>query len=273
MKKILLIGCGHMGGALLSSWINSKKYSLTVVDPVKYKYLKKKYYKKITISKNISNIKKNIIFDYIVFAIRPIDLNNVLNELSDLKLTNKTSIISIIAGKKIDLFKNKFKKINNFFRVMPNMPALIGEGMNCIVSNKKASKIKANEVKKLFSYSGKIHFLQNENQIDMATAISGSGPGYVFNLIDAFEKAAIQLGFSKNISKVLVSQTFKGSIDLLLRNKISAEELVNTVATKGGTTEAGLQVMNKNKLHRTFRDLTKASYKKAKDQGKLNAKK
>ena len=76
---------------------------------------------------------------------------------------------------------------------------------------------KKKEVIKLFSYSGKHSIFKNENQIDMATAISGSGPGYVFNLIDAMEKAAIKLGFKKNIAKILVHQTFKGSINLLLK--------------------------------------------------------
>ena len=81
------------------------------------------------------------------------------------------------------------------------------------------------------------------------------------------EKAAINLGFNKNIATILVHQTFKGSINLLLENKMTAKELVNTVATKGGTTEAGLKIMKKNKIHKIFKDLTKSSYKKAKDQG------
>ena len=102
----------------------------------------------------------------------------------------------------------------------------------------------------------------------MATAVSGSGPGFVFNLIDSFEKAAISLGFKKNIAKLLVLQTFKGSIDLLIKNKLTAKEMVQKVATKGGTTEAGLKVMKKNNIQKIFRDLTKVSYKKAKDQGK-----
>ena len=124
----------------------------------------------------------------------------------------------------------------------------------------------------MFSYSGKTIFLQNENEIDKTTAVSGSGPGFVFNLMDAMQKAAMSLGFSKVTAELLVEQTFKGSIDLLSRSKMSAEELVKTVATKGGTTEAGLYVMKKNKIHKIFVDTLNTSYKKAKDQGKKNAK-
>ena len=87
------------------------------------------------------------------------------------------------------------------------------------------------------------------------------------------EKAAVKLGFDKKTAKTIVLQTFKGSINLLLKNDLNAYELVKTVATKGGTTEAGLKIMKKNKIHNVFNDLTKAAYKKAKDHGKLNAKK
>ncbi len=269
MKKILLIGCGHMGNALLRSWVISNEYSITVIDPLKYTSLKKQYKNKnIEFLKKISNLKDNLKFDFIVFATKPKELNRVLNDLSPFKFKIHTLMISIIAGKKISIFKNKFKYLNNFFRVMPNMPASIGESMNCIVANPKVNKNKISQVIKLFSYSGKTQLLKNEDQIDMATAISGSGPGFVFNIVDAMEKAAINLGFDRRISKLMVFQTFKGSIELLQHNRLDAKELVNTVATKGGTTEAGLKVMHKNNFHKIFKNLTKASYKKAKDQGK-----
>ena len=151
---------------------------------------------------------------------------------------------------------------------MPNMPASIGQSMNCIVAKKNVTLFKKKDIIKLFSYSGETLMLEDENQIDMATAISGSGPGFIFNLIDAMEKAAIKLGFTKKTANILVSQTFRGSINLLLKNKISPKILVSTIATKGGTTEAGLKVMNKRDIHKIFIELTKASFKKAREQGK-----
>tara|TARA_Y100001970_G_C14053268_1_gene760121 strand:- start:242 stop:1066 length:825 start_codon:yes stop_codon:yes gene_type:complete len=273
MKKILLVGCGHMGGALANAWIKSAKYSLTVVDPVKFKKIKNKNNKTKTIYiKSVSEIESFTNFDFIIVAIKPIDLNSLLLELEKFKFNRKTSFISVISGKKISLFQKKLKNINNFFRVMPNMPASISESMNCIVSSKGTSKFNKIEVKKLFALTGKSIFLNNENQIDMATAISGSGPGFVFNIIDAMEKAAIKLGFNRITSKTIVHQTFKGSINLLLQGNKSAESLVKTVATKGGTTEAGLKVMKKNNIHKVFISLVNASYKRAKQQGSNNAK-
>ena len=269
MKKILLIGCGHMGEALLSSWIKSKKYQLNVVDPNRYNFLKKKYKNnKIKISKSILDLEKINNFYFIIIAVKPIDLNKTLDQLDKITLRDTSIIISVVAGKKINVFKNKFKKIKNFFRIMPNMPASVGYSMNCIVSNQYSSKTKKNELINLFNYSGTSLFLDNEDQIDMATAISGSGPGFVFNIIDAMENAAIKLGFSKKIAKILVTQTFKGSIELLLKNNLNAKDLVKIVATKGGTTEAGLKTMERNNIHKIFINLTKSSYRRAKKQGK-----
>ncbi len=269
MKKILLIGCGHMGEALLVSWIKVKKYNITIVDPVKSKLLKQKYKNKnINILSTISLVKEFIKFDTIIFATKPIHLQSAINEISNFKLNPKTIIASIVAGKKINIFKKNFINIKNIFRIMPNMPASIGESMNCVACSKSATKIKKNQIIELFSYSGKTIILQNENAIDMATAVSGSGPGFVFNIIDAMEKAAIKLGFEKRMAKLLVVQTFKGSINLLVKNNFNAQDLVKMVATKGGTTEAGLKIMKNKRFHKIFETLVKESYKKAKAQGK-----
>ena len=269
MKKILLIGCGHMGESLLVSWLKSNKYSLTVVDPLKINILKKKYKNKnISFFRNIENIDTHMSSDYIVIAVKPSDLEITLNELKKIKFNNNTKLISVVAGKKIKIFEKKFKNLKYFFRVMPNMPALVGQSMNCIVSNKNSITKINKKLIKLLSHSGKTLILKNEKQIDMATAISGSGPGYIFNIIDAMEKAAIKLGFSKSVAKSIVSQTFKGSINLFLYKNIEAQDLVKSVATKGGTTEAGIKIMNKYQIHNIFTKLAKASFKKAKDQGK-----
>ena len=264
-KKVLLIGCGHMGSALARSWIKSKQYTINIVDPIKYSSLKKKYKSSdIKIFNSTHKVRNYESFDFIIVATKPSDLIIVLENLSNYTFKPGVNFISVVAGKKINLFEKKLIKINNFFRIMPNLPATIGESMSCIFSKKKVSQKNQNEVRKLFSYSGKTIFLKEENQIDMATAISGSGPGFIFNTIDALEKAARKLGFSKDIAKILVYQTFQGSINLLLKNKLSAEGLVKTVATKGGTTEAGIKIMKNNGFHKIFHDLVKASYKRSK---------
>ena len=99
----------------------------------------------------------------------------------------------------------------------------------------------------MFSLSGKTLFFNSETFIDKATAVSWSGPGFIFQLIDIMEKSAINLGFTKNTAKILINETFRGSLNLLNSNNISAEKMVETVATRGGTTEAGIKKMKINK--------------------------
>ncbi len=265
MKKILLIGCGHMGSALINTWAKSKKYSITVIEQKK-SYKKK--FNNLPFYNNVKQIEDYKKFDFIIIAVRPIDLESLIENIKNKKFKKNLALISVVAGKKIKIFEKNFKNIEQIIRIMPNMPALIGQGMNCMIANKKTKKKVIFETKNLFSLTGKTIVLDNENQVDMATAVSGSGPGFIFNLIDAMEKAAINLGFNKKIAKTLVSETFKGTSNLYINNKLSAEQLVEKVATKGGTTDAGLKIMKKQKIHSTFKNTLIASYNRAKQQGR-----
>jgi len=253
----------------MSGWSNSKNYTISVIDKKKYVILKKKNRnKKIKFFKSINDINDQNNFDFIIFATRPLELINVLQELKNINFKKNSIVISVIAGKKTEIFKNNLLNINKIVRVMPNMPALIGEGVHCIYTNKSINKKEIKEIDKLFSLSGKTLFFNNETFIDKATAVSGSGPGFIFQLIDIMEKSAINLGFTKNIAKILINETFRGSLNLLNSNKVSAEKMVATVATRGGTTEAGIKKMKTNKVDKIFNQVFNAAYKRAKQQGK-----
>ena len=271
MNKVLLVGCGHMGSALLNEWINLKALSLTVVDPLSYNFLKKKYYKKnVRFSDKTPNQNEIKKFDIIIFAIKPQIANKVLREYRDFEFKKNSSIASIIAGKKISFFKKNIKNAIQIVRVMPNMPTLIGEGVSCLVSNKSTSKNNKKTINNLFSKVGKTIWLKNEIEIDKATAISGSGPGYVFTLIDAFEKASQQIGFSKKIAREMISSTILGSVKLMENTKKEPGDLANSIAVKGGTTEAGIKILQKNKLHKMMYSTFLAAYKRASKLGKTN---
>ncbi len=271
MKRILLVGCGHMGSALLNEWINLKSYSLTVVDPLSYNFLKKNFHKKkikfFNKTPNQNEIKK---FDIIIFAIKPQIAKKVLSEYCNFEFKKNVLIVSIIAGKKISFFKKNIKNVTQIVRVMPNMPALIGEGVSCLVSNKGTSINNKKTVNNLFSKVGKTIWLKNEIEIDKATAISGSGPGYVFTLIDAFEKASQQIGFSKIIAREMVLSTILGSVKLMKKTKKEPDDLADSIAVKGGTTEAGIKILKKNKPHKMMYNTFLAAYKKASKLGKTN---
>ncbi len=269
MSKVLLIGCGHMGSALIDAWTDLKRYTFFIVDPLNNKKLKKKYYNKnITILKNLPNQKLILNFDIIIFAVKPQVSEKVINDYKYFKFKKNSVIGSIIAGKKINFFKKNLKFSNQIIRIMPNMPSLIGKGVSCYISSKNVSITNEKKIEELFLKVGKIFKFKTEKEIDMATAVSGSGPGYVFTLINSLEKASNKIGFSKKISRELVLSTLLGSIDLMKKSKKEPSVLANSIAIKGGTTEAGIKILKKYKLNKIMHETILAAYKKATTLGK-----
>ena len=271
MNKVLLIGCGHMGSALLDAWLDLKFYSFDVVDPLNCKTLSKKYFKKKVKIFNKTPIQSQIKqYDIIIFAVRPQVISKIIDQYKNFEFKKNSLITSIIAGKKINFFKKNIKNANQVVRVMPNMPALINQGISCLVGNKSSTKTNQKKINKLFLKVGETIWLSNEKQIDMATAISGSGPGYIFTLINAFEKASQRIGFSKKISRALVLATVLGSAKLMQKTQLEPDYLANSIAVKGGTTEAGIKILKKNNINKIVMNTFFAAFNKASKIGQEN---
>ena len=271
MNKILLLGCGHMGSALLNSWNLKTKNSFLIVDPNQYKKINKGLNKKIICFKSFNEIKISTLnkIEIVVFAIKPQIATEVIREVAKFKFKKNTVFISIVAGVKFSLFNKFIAKKEQLIRVMPNMPAQINMGMSCLVKNKNVTLKNKKLVDHLFSTVGETLWLKKESDINKVTAISGSGPGYIFFIIDAYEKAAFEMGLGEEDTKKLVHQTLFGSINLLLKNNLSALKLSDLIAVKGGTTQAGLdQFKNKKILHKVFKRVIKAAYNRANLLGK-----
>lgn len=269
MNKILLIGSGHMGTALLTAWNYKTNNQFTVVDPIQYTKINKKFKYKVKAFKSISKIKTTSQFDVIIFAIKPQITDEVLKNFSSYKFKRTAVFVSVVAGKKINFFAKYLPKNIQFIRVMPNMPSIINEGMSCMAHNKFVTKKNRDKINSFFLKVGKTLWLKNENEINKVTAISGSGPGYIFLFIDAFEKAAIKFGLSSKNTKKIIHQTALGSILLLLSGQKSAEELVKDIAIEGGTTEAALKEFKKNNLfYKIIKKAVKAALVRAEELGK-----
>ena len=260
-----------MGTALVQSWLNLNSYSFTVVDPFNFKKLKNKFNNNKIDILNKAPIQKEINkFDIIIFAVKPQIADRVLSEYKDFEFKKNSIISSIIAGKKIIFFQKRLKNANQFVRIMPNMPALIRNGISCFVSTNNLSNKNKKTINQLFLKVGKTLWLNNESQIDKATAVSGSGPGYVYALINSFEKAAQKLGFSKKQSRELVLTTILGSIYLMQETKKEPYDLEKSIAVKGGTTEAGLKNLKNNNIDKIIYKTYMSAYKKAKILAKKN---
>ena len=269
MNKILLIGCGHMGAALLKAWISKTDYSFIVVDPSQFKKINRIFNNRVVAFKDIGSIKNTNLIDIIIIAVKPEITIQVMKSLSKHIFSKKIIYLSIVAGKKINFFNKFLPKNNQFIRVMPNMPVLVNQGMSCLFANENVSSKNKKTINSLFLQVGKTLWLKNEIEINKVTAISGSGPGYIFLIVDAFEKAALQLGLDKIATKKLVHQTILGSINLLTKENLSASTLAQNIAVKGGTTEAALnKFKNKKILHETFKKAIKAAFIRANQLGK-----
>ena len=250
--KIAVIGAGNMGEAIIKG-LNLKGIIASDKRKNKIVALKRRY--KIKIAKNNTEaIKKT---NVVILAIKPQDMDVVIKDIAE-EITGEQLIISIVAGittKKIE--KSIGKKIA-VIRVMPNTPLLVGEGMSVLCRGNYAKTRHVQLVEKIFCRMGKVLVVKNEKLIDAVTAISGSGPAYVYLFIESLIKAANSMGLSK-ISKELVMQTFRGAIKLLEESKRTPEELRKKVTSPGGTTEAALKIFSKKKFKEIINSAVKAA--------------
>ncbi len=232
-SHILLVGCGKMGGALLNGWTTKHpSLSITVVDPASSDA-------QYRVASDIHDAS----FDAVILAVKPQVMTQTVQEISAL-LSPTTLIISIAAGKTIAYFEQLTRTSQPIIRVMPNTPAAIGYGMSVLCSNAHVTTFQKDLASLLLSSVGIAEWIDDEDLMDAVTAVSGSGPAYVFHLIEALSKAGENVGLPPKLSMTLARQTVIGagalcSVDVTT----SAETLRQNVTSPGGTTEAALTVL------------------------------
>jgi len=204
--------------------------------------------------------------DLIILAVKPQDTPALFARIKP-HIDPQQVFLSIMAGVKIEYISQALG-VTKVIRAMPNLPAQIGMGMTAFTSSDEVTRIELVMVQNLLNTTGKTIYVEKESAIDAATAISGSGPAYVFYFMDAMIKAARSMGFSNSESELLISQTFKGAVDLYNKNNLSCEEWISRVASKGGTTEAALKSYVNNKVHEDIKEGAQAALDRAIELGK-----
>ena len=244
--KILLIGCGKMGGSLLEGIVKSHdNFNLIdVVDPVINDSYKSNFKKnKTNFYSDIKELKDSITYDSIIIATKP---NNYVGILEDLKnqitVNEEILIISILAGIKIKKIQNIIGSVP-IIRAMPNIAASVAEGMTALIGNKKITNDKMDTTNMIFQSIGNKIWLEDEGQMDSFTAISGSGPAYFFYFTECLHKIAIDEGFSEDVAKQISEQIMIGSGKLIKDSNIDVVQLRENVTSPNGTTEAALKVL------------------------------
>lgn len=244
-NPILLLGCGKMGSAMLAGWLEQGLLSEAVyivdpfLDPIKENFptLSKKQ-----LHKSVESLAKRLKPSVIIIAVKPQMMDEALEELKGLKIKN-SMILSIAAGRTIGYFEDCLGKEQAIIRAMPNTPASIGKGITVCVANDPVNQEQVDLSTTLLKTVSTVEWIDNENLMDAVTALSGSGPAYVFCITEAMAAAGEALGLSPELSKKLADQTVIGSGALLEISGESASRLRENVTSPGGTTAAALDVL------------------------------
>ncbi|MEY4955231.1 MAG: Pyrroline-5-carboxylate reductase [Bacteroidota bacterium] len=238
--KIAIIGCGNMGMAFANSFIQYnlvQKEDLLLIEKNQERGAVLQEQKAglvvDTISDKISGV------DLVILSVKPQDYPSVASELANLLLPHQI-VLSIMAGIPIRKLQESLRH-DLIVRAMPNTPALLGMGMTAFAAAASVGLADIRKVENLINSTGRAVFLEDEGLIDAVTGLSGSGPAYFFYLIKSMIDAGITMGFDPAMSALLVKQTMLGSYHLMQTSDKSLDELIQAVASKGGTTEAALQ--------------------------------
>ena len=185
-------------------------------------------------------------FDIIILAVKPQDFKQLAISVKPFIKENQL-LLSVMAGVTIATIQSELDCLK-VVRSMPNIPTQIGMGMTVFSASSNVDRKELFIIQNLINTTGKSVYVEEEKLLNAATAISGSGPAYVFYFMNAMIKAAVELGFNESEAELLVNQTFMGSVAIQNSYSISNEEWIAKVASKGGTTEAALKVFNENTL-------------------------
>lgn len=269
MKKynIGFIGCGKMASAIIRGLIKSgfaqpTELLATQAETEEIEAKSKEMGIEIILD-NKELVKRS---DIVVIAVKPNQAENVLEEIHDIVTPDKL-LVSIAAGVTTKFLESKLADKTRVIRVMPNTPALVGEGMSGICGGKFAKTEDLEYIKNMLSAIGKC-IIVNEAQIDIVTAISGSGPAFFYKVINDIARAGEKLGLEYEKSLLLSIQTAIGSAKMAMNRTISMEELISNVATKGGCTRVGIDCMEEFNTEKIFYDVVKSTTNKAHALGK-----
>ncbi|OFW99476.1 MAG: pyrroline-5-carboxylate reductase, partial [Alphaproteobacteria bacterium RIFCSPHIGHO2_12_FULL_45_9] len=186
-------------------------------------------------------------YDVIILAVKPQVMADVANSIKHL-ITPTTLILSIAAGKTISFYESIFGTTTVIVRAMPNTPALVAKGMTVLCGNDATSELQAQLSMNLMASVGDVEWIDDETLMDAVTAVSGSGPAYVFHLIEAMTEAGVAAGLTPALSEKLARQTVIGAASLAeSENTIPAATLRQNVTSPGGTTEAALKILMSDK--------------------------
>ncbi len=270
-----LIGAGHMGGALLRGWLRAgdgrtiQAHNILVIDPAPGEAAKRALTHGVKFSARLTKGAASGL-KMCLLAIKPQNFAEVGQQLAKV-LPMDCLVISIMAGINLQRLSNVFGR-RPIVRAMPNLPAAYGAGMTAYVCGSYVSKAQISLVEEGLAAGGKVVRVTSEDEIDMVTALSGSGPAYHFYMTEVMAEIGQKLGLSSELAKALARQTAVGAGVVLEKSSRPVSELRKSVTSPGGTTEAALKILKQEGgLTDLMSKAMHAAYKRSQDLGKEQA--
>jgi pyrroline-5-carboxylate reductase len=266
-NKIAFLGSGNMAEALIKGLIASgtakpEQILAADVSTERLEHLKKSY--GIIIHKTNNDAVREA--GFIILSVKPQVIEKVLAEIAP-AVDDKKLIVSIAAGVSLTNIERALKKGSRVVRVMPNTPALVLAGAAALAAGSSATSDDIALVQSIFNSVGR-SVIVDEKLMDAVTGLSGSGPAYVFMIIDALSDAGVKAGLPRPLALELAAQTVYGSAKMVLETKEHPGKLRDMVTSPGGTTIEGLHALEKGKLRATLMNAVEAATARSKELGK-----
>lgn len=273
-KIVTFIGAGNMARSLIAGLINDHSdFSIRVSDPSEQALDGvKRYWPSVAIFND--NNEAIINADLIVLAVKPHYIQPVCQQINTQIKEEHTHplIVSIAAGIRLQNIKEWLDNDSPIVRCMPNTPALVQAGASGMTANSHVNTEQKSMAEQILRAVGLVIWFDDESSLDAVTATSGSGPAYYFLVMEAMQKAAIKLGLNEKEARLLVLQTALGAAKLALESNDSPAVLRQNVTSKGGTTEAALNVLNEGCLVSLFEQAMTAANDRSIELANANTK-
>ncbi len=267
-RKIGFVGAGNMGEALIKGMLLSQSFGpqqLLASDKVSQRlnYLTETY--KIKVFKKNSEVVRRS--DVIILAVKPQNLEEALKEMRE-GFSKDKLLISILAGIPVGKLQGILKRGARVIRAMPNAPALVQEGATAIFRGDQATEKDVQIARRIFDSVGKTIILQDESLMDAVTGLSGSGPAYVFVILEALSDGGVAMGLSREVATNLAIQTIAGAAKLARESRKHPGELKDMITSPGGTTIVGLKKLEEGGLRASLMEAVEAATLRSKELSK-----
>lgn len=243
-RPLLLIGGGKMGEALLAGWLKQglPREAMRIVEPAAERREALAREHGIEVVADAEALATAPPLGALVLAVKPQVMEAVLPAYAS-RLADDTLVLSIAAGKPIALFERILGASRGIVRAMPNTPAAVGRGVSVLCANRHATEAQHTLAEQLMAAVGLVRWIEDEDHMHAVTAVSGSGPAYVFYLIEALAAAGVKAGLSEELAMTLARGTVCGAGELARVSPETAAQLRVNVTSPGGTTAAALAVL------------------------------